>query len=189
MIPKGVFTQTLLIIISVGIVITYVKPEFSNINETQGKIATYKEERDMVISVNSQLSDLVANLENNVTNDDQRRLFTYLPNDVDEISIARDVYIMVQESGLLYNDVSYLDSKDSRSLRKSVEVDNAPTPYSFELSVEGSYSQIKHFFGLLSQNNYLLEIQDLTIEKIEGGFLKVNMNFNAYSYNNSAVSD
>jgi hypothetical protein len=185
MIPNGFFTQVGMVIVSVAIVFTVVEPTIAEIGEIQDDISVYQTERDKVISVNSRLSSLLSVLES-VPVADNRRLLTYLPNSVDEISVLRDLYIMVNESGAQYINVaneSSVATNQRGSRVQQVQIgENDPIPHTFVLAIEGTYVQIKRLLALLEQNHYLLEVKGLTIQSNEGGFLKADITLVTYSY-------
>lgn len=183
MIPKGLFTQIGMIIVSVAIIMTYVQPEFNKISEVQDSIDVYKRERAKVETANAKLDSLMSRLRS-VSNEDMHKLNIYMPDEIDEISIRRDMLLMTQEAGLLYNDSSYEESSSGRSRNSNVSKVgvNDPTPNKFELSVEGTYSQLKRLFDLLEHNHYPLEVTTLNVTQLEGGFLSSDIQLTTYAY-------
>lgn len=184
MIPKGLFTQIGMVIIAIAIIITYVKPTFTEISEVQDSIEVYQSERAKVESVNEQLATLLSRMEG-VSNDDKRRLQTYLPDTVDGISVRRDLTLITQEAGVFYKDTSYGGESYNNSNRNNKtqdEVGGNPTAHSLTLSVEGTYTQLKNLFRLIEQNNYPLEVSSVSIQKIEGNFLSADIDLTTYSY-------
>tara|TARA_B100000508_G_scaffold138723_1_gene135367 strand:- start:10512 stop:11093 length:582 start_codon:yes stop_codon:yes gene_type:complete len=188
MIPKGLFTQIAMIILSVGILITYVQPTFAEIGKVQDQIEVYQQERKKVIDVNSRLASFVSDLEN-VSRDDNRRLLTYLPDEVDAISVPRDLALIVLSSGALYQNVSYAGkAQTSRGSSKANTDEVMPTSHAFTLNVEGAYPQIKTLFRLLEQNEYPLEVHGVSVQQNDGGFLSVSIQIVTYEFN-SEVTD
>lgn len=182
MIPKGLFTQIAMVVLSIAIIFTYVKPAFDEIRSVQDDIGVYQTEHSKIISVNDKLSTLVNQLES-VSNEDQRRLSTYLPDTVDSIAVQRDLKFITSEAGVVYKNVSYESDATNKPARREVEEsENAPQAHSFLLSVEGRYEQLKNLFELLEQNNYPLEIQTVEIEQAEGGFLTASIQIATYTY-------
>lgn len=190
MIPKGLFTQIAMIILSFAIIFTYVKPMFEEIASTQDDIGVYQAERSKVMSVNSQLASLVDTLEG-VTNIDQRRLITYLPDSVDTVSVQRDIKLITQEAGVIYKEVLYDDASQPKSSRQrqsavaGMSDENMPEVYMFSLTVEGRYAEIKNLFALLEQNNYPLEVYEANISQTEGGLLMADITLVTYAYKSS----
>lgn len=181
MIPKGLFTQIGMVIVSVAIIITYVQPAFSELGTVQDSIGVYQSERKQVASVNAQLASLLSRLDS-VSNTDQRKLLTYLPDSVDEISVQRDLLLISNESGVLYKNSSYSGSSDTKSKQSVNETDLSPSAHSFNLSVVGTYGQLKNLFQLLGQNHYPLEVHGVTITRLEGDFLSADIRLTTYTY-------
>lgn len=180
MIPQGLFTQIAMLILAVAIIITYVQPTFVRIGSVQDDIGVYEEQRSKVAAVNGQLAALVARMES-VSNDDKRRLLTYLPDSVDEVAVQRDLVAIMAEAGVIYKSVSYMGKIEDLSTASDEKV-ILPAASSFELAMDGTYGQIKNFLRLLEQNQYPLEIRNLDINQLEGGFLNANVQLYTYAY-------
>ncbi len=180
MIPKGLFSQISMIVLAVAIAFTYVKPTFDEIGKIQDDIAKYQTELSGVVYVNSQLAKHVASMDG-VSIDDKRRLLTYLPNEIDEIAVARDLKNITDLSGAQYMNV------ESNGLAENIEKDPdpmnpRPQAVSFDLSAEGSYEEIKNLFKLMEQNDYPLEVQGVSIDRQGVDFLGVNISIFSYAY-------
>ena len=180
MIPKGLFTQIAMLIVSVSIVFTYVRPAFGEIGKVQDDIDVYVTERQKVTSVNSTLAGLLSKM-NSISNDDRRRLYSYLPDEVDDIAVLRDLAIISLQAGVLYKNASFIGAEDDSTSRKNETV-VGPQAHTFALSIEGTYDQIKNLLRLMEQNNYPLEIRNLSIVGTNGDFLEANMQLYVYAY-------
>lgn len=186
MIPQGLFTQIALIIVSVVILMTYVTPVFENISTLQDNILVYQQERQKVVSVNSQLASLLSRLET-VSIDDKNRLYTYLPNQIDPINVSRDLVLITLQSGVFFTNVAYsgefTPAKTTTSNSTAV-TDDEPVAvgHAFELSVEGTYDQLKRLLVLMETNNYPLEVHQMRINQLEGGFLSIDFVVVTYQY-------
>ena len=196
MIPKGLFAQIAMVVVSIAIIITYVEPAFSEIGEVQDNIAVYKTEREKVSKVNDQLNALLET-QKSVSLVDQNKLLTYMPDaeNIDTIAVPRDLALIALQAGVLYRNASYVGTADVKKSPKSDEQSSAPgtlaelpKPYRFSFTVEGTYNQLKNLFRLLEQNHYPLEVTELSVQKIEGGFLNVDMQLTTYAYQ-AALSD
>lgn len=186
MIPNGLFTQVGMIILSLGIFFTYVQPTFQDISGVQDDIAVYQTKIGNVAEVNKKLDSLVERLES-ASAEDRSRLLTYMPDAVDEIAVPRDLFLIANQAGVLYVKSSYL-SEFSETVSPDDELrEDLPQPHQVDLAVEGTYSQIKNLVSLLEQNNYPLEIYNLDIDRLEGGFLGANFTIRTYSYKSPLV--
>ncbi len=190
MIPKGLFTQIAMVIVSVAIIITYVKPTFTQIGEVQDEIGVYRSEReDKVGVVIDKLEVLISKL-NSVSVEDERRLRAYLPEKIDDIAVLRDLILITEAAGVEYIDSSYVGNVTQDRGRQSrgasnvtvSESLNQPKPHQLSLSVEGTYNQLKNLFLLLEKNKYPLEVHALSISAKEGGFLSATMSLVTYEY-------
>ena len=185
MIPKGLFTQIIMLIAAVSIVITYIQPKFQEIGQTQDDIAVYQEQRKKIVDVNARLASLVSTMEA-VPSPDKERLSNYLPDEVDEIAIVRDLFFISQRAGVIYVDADYLSgNKDKREATEK----GKPNVHTFELQVEATYDQIKDLLALLETNEYPFDIVEMGISGAEDSvLLKVSMTLNTYSYNNADLN-
>ena len=190
MIPKGLFTQIAVVIISVGIIFTYIQPAFDEIGETQDIISRYQTERGKVEEVNRELSRQISVLES-VSGNDQRALLTYMPDDVDVVSVMRDIKYLTDQSGAIFVDIldeglaSTEDERNNRStsfVTAQTESDDAAYARTITFNVEGSYQQIKQLFQLMEQNDYPLEAHAVRIDSTEGGFLGAEIQLRTYSH-------
>jgi hypothetical protein len=181
MIPKGLFSQVALIVLSVMIIFTYIKPSLLTTKTIQDKITLYQEQQLKVSSVNEKLSKLKQSVDA-VNESDKHRLLTYMPNTVDTIAVPRDLTFITAQTGVVVNDIKYAGAQKSViSDPENVSPEGVPDLHIFTLEVQGSYSQIKQLLTLLEQNEYPLEVHELHMSKKDGGFLLATMKI--YTYN------
>lgn len=188
MIPKGLFTQLALLLLGVGIVITYIRPAFTEISNTQEQIATYIDERGKVESVNTTLFNRLNTIDS-IFDADRDRLLTYMPDSVDSIAVMRDIETIAERTGVVV--VNIADNgplKRERSRGRNIyavasddESVMGPHAYSFSTNVRGSYRQIKDLLAELGKNHYPLEVRLLDMRSEEGGFILADMNLFTYS--------
>ncbi len=180
MIPNGLFTQIAMMAVSVGIIFTYVQPTFVDIGAVQDEIAIYQVERQKVAEVNTRLSSLIQQL-NSISAVDQRALLTYIPDTVDSIAVPRDLKFIAEESGVFFKQATYEGIVTDNVFTDAVDDISIPEAHRFNLSVDGTYGQIKNLLRLLEQNNYPLEIRTLDIGQVDGGFLSAEVGIVTYS--------
>lgn len=193
MIPYGLFSQILFMLLSVTLVFTYIKPAFSEIDATQDKIETYVTEIDKVSLVNSKLASLVSAY-NNTSQSDRLKLLTYMPDEVDTIAVPRDLFAIATQAGVIVRNIEYggsLDDEDGEVSSDLMLFDPAAEPiptvpsnesekHLFTMSFEGSYAQVKTVLSLLEENAYPLEVHQMDVSRSEGGFLTVEMDIVTY---------
>lgn len=182
MITKGLFTQLAMILIAVGIGYLYIMPAFNSIGEMQDRIAQYKTERGKIDSVNHQLNQLVDRLDG-IPASDQRKLLTYIPDQVDSVAVARLLNSMAQQSGLLIESIDYGEVRSD--LMDEVEqtgLKEYPVPHEFSVSAVGTYQQMKNFLAKLEVNEYPLQVHELELSVVQGEFLSADLLLVTYSH-------
>lgn len=191
MIPSGLFTQIALIIISVGIILTYITPTFENISTAQEQIAVYQDELGQVSAVNALLQTKLQQIDQ-VSDTDLNRLLTYIPDTIDVLAVMRDLENITNQSGARVIDITdngpLEETTESREQRRG-SVDEGPYPYIFALTVEGTYNQVKELITLMENNEYPLEPRRVLLEVSEGGFIQATIDVHTYSQFETAVPD
>ncbi len=186
--PTGLFSQIALIILSVGIIFTYITPTLDEIKKTQDTITVYKTEREKVSDVNLKLDQIASRL-NSINTDDQKKLLTYMPDSVDTVAVPRDIKAIADKNGLILKQIKYVGPQEAAEQSTFVDPgmiaalpaeSTDPEAHTFAVEFEAAYEQIKQFLGDLEQNGYPLEVHDLVIEQTEGGFLSVKMKVVTY---------
>lgn len=181
MIPKGLFSQIALIILSGLLIFTYIKPSLIKVKETEDKISLYQEQRMKVQAVNAKLATLKAAVDN-VSEADQKNLLVYMPNTVDTIAVPRDIKFITEDAGVVLEEVRYAGStKQNTTTDLDEATKNKPEEHVFEVSFKGSYEQIKKTLSSFEKNAYPLEVHELHIEEQEGGFLKASLKIHTYN--------
>lgn len=180
MIFNSFITQVGMIILSVGILLLYIRPDFAEIGIIQNDIAEYKIERDKVNSTNERLEFLVSKV-TSISASDESALYTFMPDQIDEVDVSRDIFIMAEASRV------YLEAVTYEGVKKSLAADTSnsetkPVPHSFSVSVSGNYDDVKSFLANLEQNNYPLEVYSLEMSSTETGLVKAQMNVVTYSH-------
>ena len=181
MIPKGLFTQIGMVIVAVAIIVTYVQPAFSELGGVQDEIGVYQDERKKVADVNEQLDKLVTRLES-ISNEDEKKLNTYLPDEIDEIHIKRDLLLIANQAGVLLRSSSFSKGTNRNTSSVPDKTKNLPTQHTFSLSVEGTFGQLKNLFSLMEQNHYPMEVSSVSVTGKEGNFLDAEITFATYTY-------
>lgn len=181
MIFNSFITQIGMLVLAVGIIFTYVQPTFAKIGVIQTTIAQYQEEQQKVNAVNGQLASLVAQV-NVITTADMRALMTYMPDTVDHVAISRDIFTIAELTGVYLESVSYDGALDEIVDPEGGVTELQPTRHGFSANVSGTYDQVKSFLQSLEQNNYPLEVQELTMAGTEIGLIKADLVLITYSH-------
>lgn len=179
---KGLFSHVAMIVLAIGIAFFYIQPTFSDIRDMQDDIALYQTERQKVDDVNNQLASLVSRLES-VSAEDQQRLLTYIPNEVDTIEVPRLLQDLTERAGLLLENVTYEDvNNEYVSDAENSGITDYPTPHLVNMSVQGTYGQVKQLLRLLETNDYPLEVHSLEISVLQGNFLNADLSIITFSH-------
>lgn len=175
------FAQIVMAILALGMMFFYINPTFTHIGVLQDSIVRYQEEKGKVDNVNATLAGLKQKI-NNIPLEDQKSLLTYLPEDIDQMSVSRDILTMSEDSSVFLKSIRYdksapvtdVDSKEENLLK-----------HTFALSLVGDYENVKSLLEKFEINNYPLEIKELTISTDETGSIVADVILNTYSYSNT----
>ncbi len=161
-------TQAILIVTSITIIMTYVRPAFGEIAEVQDDIARYQSTVSKASELNSALQGLIAT-EQNIDPSDRNRLQTYLPQSINNVTVMRDIQNIFNVMGVR---LSALSSASDDTIATPMVEGDEPTTASgqqlvfrdFELSFAGTYEGLKSVLGALEANAYPLEVVNLTFQ-------------------------
>ena len=194
--------QIVLIIISVVIIVTYIKPAFSDMKATQDETAQYQKVLDTAQSYNSELQRLLSQA-NSFSTSEIRALERYLPDTVDPILVMRDIDIIVRNNGMNLDSVTSEDSVTSIGGSEAVgsneedffdDIDSSgsgqvsaqrgPDLFSqqFTLGVSGTYEQFKTLLQDFERNAYPLEVADLSFSAAEENDFKFGLTLETYAF-------
>jgi hypothetical protein len=179
MIPYGLLSQILLFILAGSLTLTYIKPTFESITSIQDRIEVYQQKRGEIESINQKLAKYVEEM-NAIAPDDQKRLLTYMPNSVDTIMVPRDIQAIAREAGVQVSGISYSGPQPPSLITDTATLLSTPEPHIFIVDFEGSYDQLKQILASFEQNQYPLEVNELTVKEEEGGFLAVTVKLVTY---------
>ncbi len=170
MIPYGLLSQLSLIVIAVALTVTYIKPMLGTISEVQDTITTYQDKKNEVAAVNQKLAELLKRVDS-VSLDDQKRLLMYMPDSVDTIAVPRDIEAIAANAGVVVRSINYEGPLQVAPEALMMPFSYTPEPHVFIVEFEGSYEQIKKVLSSFEQNHYPLEVAEMNVRKMEGGFL------------------
>lgn len=152
----------------------YIQPTFEAIGEIQDEIFVYKDSADKATEVNSQLNQLLGEIDS-LRQSDVLALETYLPTAVGRLQVMYDVETLAQRSGLTIAEIFTLETEDVGGLQAEdiANLDIDPEEQAALLSlqqvehvdtqvtVRGSYTNLKRFLDSLAANQYPLEVVSL----------------------------
>ncbi len=185
MISNSLLTQIIIAALAVGIIVSYIRPAFARISEQQASILETRAEKERISEVNQTLASLVERL-NDISQSDIRALNTYLPDEVDEVRVLKDITEITRSAGVRAEQLAY---GGEVTISREALGDSATTPgiempaaHQFSLQLVGSYLQVKQFLTLIERNDYPLHISDISFGVTEGGFINVEVKLLTYAH-------
>lgn len=173
--------QIILLILAGVIAFSVIKPKFEDIREDQKEVVAYKAALDNIAKYNQRLQALISE-SNTLPSSDRNALFRYLPESIDTTAVSRDITNIVSRNLLLMLDISFdpivpvtavnpdgtvmsVSSPDYAAVSGGVIeglVGPALLSQKFNLTVVGTYSQMKDMMSDLERNNYPLRLIDFS---------------------------
>ena len=185
--PLGLLSQLAAAGLAIAIVVFYVSPTLNEVGTLQTQVQQYKQERERVSETNANLASLVSELDA-INVSDRTRLATYMPTFLDEVAVLRDLEIIMVNTGVSYTSIEYSGETVSESDDLVIsDGSNTTTSHDFKMTVEGTYTRLKDFFSLLEQNHYPLQIKELKLDALEGGFLRADVTVVTYVNSSNEV--
>ena len=172
----SILLQIILFISGLVVTLFYVVPEFGNVNDNQNMVRQYNEAieraedlRDSVVDLRQQ-KDLIPPQTIQALN-------TYLPRDkVDTISIQRDILAYTVARNLVLEGL-FLDERS-----RPIETDLPIEKYVYNISVLGTYTDIKAFIADLERNVYPLRLNALDLSADDFGFVEADLVVETYRF-------
>jgi hypothetical protein len=183
MITNSPFVQLFMVVLALAILFLYIRPTVTEIRATQDNISAYENELDRVTNVNDLLRSHTSAIDALPLSNIQA-LERYLPSQVDEIAIMRDLELIVNEVGVQLVTLEFAGSDANVSADPSLEVTsrgNNPIATKFHLGVTSSYDELKTLLSAIEINNYQLSIDSADITPTEDGKLNADIVLVAYS--------
>lgn len=179
-------TQLVLIVVSVVIITTYIRPTFESMQVTQDETTEYRTALENAAKFNEELGRL-AQTANSFSVSERRALDRFLPEKVDEVRVMRDLETIVENNNMVLGSLSF----EGDGMSNITEVSNEETSQNkspinvgvarFELSVSGTYEQLKHLLQDIERNVYLLEVVTVDFIPAEGDLYTYSIRLETYS--------
>lgn len=170
--------RLVMIVVAIAIGFLYIRPTLETIGANQDEIQSYQVEIIKISEVNTQLASLVAQM-NSVSTQNQTAIVRYLPDEVDEVAVLKDLQLILALNQVMNPTVDY-EGMSASALPVSGSQTEDIVAHGFAITALMTYDQLKSFLRTIEQNNYLLEVAELGIEASEGGFLDVNLSLRVY---------
>jgi hypothetical protein len=167
MIPKGLFMNVGMILVSGGIIFTYIMPTFEVIGSTQNERKVYQDELNRVVDVTTRLNELKRSADG-ISVEERSALTTYLPSQIDPVVVQRDLLFIAEAADISLTSLTVADADSQNPVTQTDE--SAATssrselvPHHFTLAFTAPYSQAKDFLTILGTNEYPLRVTELEI--------------------------
>lgn len=181
--------QIALIIISIVIITTYIKPAFQDMQDTQAETKEFQNALEMASSFNSELQRLL-DTANSFSTSERRDLERYLPDTVDTIAVMRDIETIVAKNNMILNSVSS-EAIVNKMAGRVVEVQNIEgvtqsgdsdvAINQFNIGITGTYEQFKLLLQDFERNAYPLEAASVSFTPSEDLLYIFNLTLETYS--------
>ncbi len=181
MMSRSFTVQILLILVAVMILVFFIKPTVEEIRSIQDKHVVYEQETVRIQGVNDVLNSHIATIEA-VSLTDTQALERYIPTQLDEVSVLRDLQTILDMQGVVTDTLAYVGPVDLATSDETGEVVAGVVPAGdFSIDITVSYPQLKDLLAAFEINAYPLEVMELAIDPIEADILNVKMQLRAYA--------
>ena len=162
--------QIVLIILSIVIVMTIIRPELDKITVVQNEISKSNDAVAKADQYNRHLQQMIDKAES-IPRADQVALDRFLPSEIDRIEVARDIENIVSQNGLLLQKVSGENSVEVTVANDpvagpgsslAVEAQRSLVAQNFSVSVIGTYENMKNMLRDIERNAYPLRVVSLS---------------------------
>ncbi|MFT7507164.1 MAG: hypothetical protein ACI92I_000304 [Acidimicrobiales bacterium] len=158
-------SQIVLFIISIVIVVIYIKPTFLELEGIQKEKEKYTEYANSAKELNDDVGALVED-EKAIKLSNKEALNLYLPKKIDVVSIMSTLLEIANKSDVTVKELTSEGSDSDDSPGEYVFEGEVPDPDAlehrdFSINISGTYEQFKVFLETLEKNQYPLEITDL----------------------------
>lgn len=173
-------TQIALVAISIIIIVSFIRPTFANIRDTQDEIYQYADATAKANEFNTLLQQLLAR-ERSFSNDDKHALEIFLPTEIDQLAVMHDIEAMVtrhngqvleikaHEPVLPNTEVEFEDYFDEQVVTAGRFVTQ-----DFDLRFTSDYTSFTSILRALETSAYVVEIERLGFGTVGGAIDQFN---------------
>lgn len=170
--------QLILFITSLVIIFSYIKPAYTNLQSIQVETEKYEGALKSAQNFNTELRNQLSQA-NALTTTQLQKLDRYLPEDIDTISVMRDIEIIAKQYALEVtglgvgeeilmgeessSNTEYFGEDDTFMMEENTSDVLPQASLEFTVKVSGEYEDFKLFLQDLERNAYPLEVTSLTL--------------------------
>ena len=164
-------TQVALISIALIIVFAFVKPLLSEIKTSQDEIFLYADAVDKATQFNQKLQSLISKRDA-FSATDKVSLSTFIPSKIDSIKVMRDIQGIFTAANkpiisLSATDVVLPQTDPGFNSQIAAPAPSNSTHQDFSITFVGNYSDMKNILQMVNKNETLLEVMELSFEKVD----------------------
>jgi hypothetical protein len=190
-------TQIVLVLLSIIMIVTIVRPLFAGIAADQAEITRFKDAVNAADKFNAQLDSLAARA-NSFSVQQLNALETYLPATVDTLAVSRDIVAIAEQNQLLVQSVTTTEvpvevvtqngaAGDPALMEPQTlgeEAERNVVTSRFTLEATGTYDQMKRALADYERNIYPLRLVSLAFTTdAETSILTFSAVFETYALN------
>lgn len=174
--------KSILFIAIAGVIVYfYAIPKVSIIGNNQDQQGIFSEELRNVSSVNSDLAQKLSERDA-ISPQDRQTLMNFLPSEIDEVKILKDLEFIISSAGIQLEEVS--SEGDIKDQLEQKEGDVNPIEIiknQFSVKFTASYNELKLVLLSLENNSYVFQVSDLVLNPTDDGLLTVSMSLDVFS--------
>lgn len=181
----GLVSEIILLGLAVLIVFLYIQPTWVKVGEIKSDTKEYVMLRGAAQQVNEELQRL-ANQIDSLEKSSVARLSTYLPTEIDDVLLLRDIEYILKMVNLSDGEVVYGGEVTESGDDETGAVSEQLATYQVNVTVDASYTELLMLLNALEQNQYPLQVQTMTVASSEDGELAVALDLITYTLKQEA---
>jgi len=178
-------SEIILLGLAVLIVFLYIQPTWVKVGEIKSDTKEYVMLRGAAQQVNEELQRL-ANQIDSLEKSSVARLSTYLPTEIDDVLLLRDIEYILKMVNLSDGEVVYGGEVTESGDDETGAVSEQLATYQVNVTVDASYTELLMLLNALEQNQYPLQVQTMTVASSEDGELAVALDLITYTLKQEA---
>lgn len=168
---SSLISQIVLVIISVVLIVMYIRPGFETVNNLQDEQQQLEDAIETANEFTRELNSLQAKV-GSITPSNMSALTTYLPDETDRLTTMWVLESIAAESNVSIASISSAENSENESEStpdtvngaENIATDTAgPKGLVLTVGISGSYDNFKDFLSLLEMNEFPFLTQQLTI--------------------------
>jgi hypothetical protein len=175
----SLIAQGLLIVVALTILVTFVKPMFADIGNTQNELSQYTDALAKATQFNRRLQELVS-IRDGFPAEGMQKLEQFIPSSIDALHVMENIEnifalknipiksMIAKDEVLPFSDVSFEGGYVDGVIQNSEPIETTPDQSvhqrDFEVTFVGTYANLKDILPMIESNAGLLEIVELDFE-------------------------